>query len=323
MTGERIVLPTPFPVGPVNVWVLRDAPVTLIDAGPSMPASLAALEAGLAALGLAVEDVELLVLTHQHADHVGQAALVRRRSGCAVAAHELLVDRLPELRGLQERELAYADATMRLHGVDDGARTALVSTYHGRHGYAEPVDVDVALREGDLLDAGGRRLRVAFRPGHSPTDTLLSDEDARTAYAGDHLLSHISSNPLVHLPLGGSSDPRERDSALGSYLASLERTAREPHDVLLAGHGEAIRNHAALVEERIGLHRARADQVRGMLEHGTQPAGAIARLLWPDVDVSQTYLALCEVLGALDLLERDRLASSVEGDDGVVRFSLA
>ena len=99
--GERVVLPTPFPVGPVNVWVLRGDPLTLVDAGPRTPEALTTLEAGVASLGLRLEDVQLLVLTHQHHDHVGQAAELRRRSGCAVAAHELLVERLPALREMQ------------------------------------------------------------------------------------------------------------------------------------------------------------------------------------------------------------------------------
>jgi len=320
--GELVVLPTPFPVGPVNVWVLRGEPLTLVDAGPHTPEALAALEAGFAALGLRLEDVELLVLTHQHSDHVGQAALVRARSGCTVAAHELLVDRLPALREMQDEELAYADAVMRLHGVADDAREQLLAIYESRHRFAEPVEVDVALGEGDVVEAGGRRLRVSFRPGHSPTDTLLSDEDASVAYAGDHLLSHISSNPLVHRPFADDADPRRRPSALGSYLDSLERTAAEPHELLLAGHGDVIRDHAALAAERIRLHHDRAAQVRDVLAAGPATAGAIARGLWPGVDVSQTYLALCEVLGALDLLEREDAAGSVEGDDGVVVYTL-
>ena len=320
--GELVVLPTPFPVGPVNVWVLQGEPLTLVDAGPRTPEALAALEAGFAGLGLRLEDVELLVLTHQHSDHVGQAALVRSRSGCVVAAHEQLVDRLPALRELQADELAYADAVMGLHGVADDARRQLLAIYESRNVFAEPVEVDVGLGEDDTIDAGGRRLRVSFRPGHSPTDTLLSDDEARVAYAGDHLLSHISSNPLVHRPFEGSADPRRRTSALGSYLDSLERTAGEPHELVLAGHGDVIRDHAALASERIRLHHDRAEQVRRVLAAGPATAGAIARGLWPGVDVSQTYLALCEVLGALDLLERDDLAGSVEGDDGIVVYAL-
>ena len=99
---EPLVLPTPFPVGPVNCWLLRGDPLTLVDAGPNTPEALAALEAGLAGHGLRIEDVELLILTHQHSDHVGLAATIRARSGCRVAGHELL-------RGLRRGRPGRAD----------------------------------------------------------------------------------------------------------------------------------------------------------------------------------------------------------------------
>lgn len=321
---HRIVLPTPFPVGPVNVWLLVGEPVTLVDAGPRTREAVAALESGLAEAGLQVEDVELLVLTHQHNDHVGLAGDLRERAACAVAAHELLADVLPNLRAAQEAEDAWADATMRLHGVEDGAREAMLALYGSRRRFAGPVEVDVPLREGETLTAGGRELRVAFRPGHSPTDTLLVDDRAGTAFVGDHLLAHISSNPLVHRPVepGHDGDPRRRRSALLAYLDSLERTAGEEHVLLHTGHGRDIAGHRELAAERIRLHHERAEQVHRELAAGPRTVGSIARSLWPDVDPSQTYLTVCEVLGALDLLEAAGRCASYE-DDGVVVFAAA
>jgi glyoxylase-like metal-dependent hydrolase (beta-lactamase superfamily II) len=319
---HRIVLPTPFPVGPVNVWLLVGEPVTLIDAGPRTPAALAALESGLAEAGLQVEDLELVVLTHQHADHIGLAGDIRERAACAVAAHELLVDRLPALRAAQEAEDAWADAVMRLHGVEDASREALIALYGSRRAFAGPVEIDLPLRAGETIAAGGRELRVEFRPGHSPTDTLLVDDAGGTAFAGDHLIAHISSNPLVHRPLepGHDGDPRRRGAPLLAYLESLARTAGEAHELLRTGHGEDVRGHRDLIEERLRLHRDRAEQVGSELAGEPRTAGAIARSLWPGIDASQTYLTLCEVLGALDMLEAEGRANSYE-EDGVVLFA--
>jgi glyoxylase-like metal-dependent hydrolase (beta-lactamase superfamily II) len=322
VTSRRIALPTPFPVGPVNVWVLLGEPLTLIDAGPRTPEALAALERGLCELRLRIEDVELLVLTHQHHDHVGQAGLIRERAGCAVAAHELLVKRLADLRAAQVAEDRYAEKLMRLHGVPETARAGMLEVYRRRRPFAAPVDVDVPLRHGEDLRAGGRTLRIAFRPGHSPSDTLLIDDASRCAFVGDHLLARISSNPLVHLPLEGGADPRERRSSLLAYLESLEHTAGEEHEVLLPGHGEEILDHRALAARRVRLHRLRAEQVFRELAAEPRTAGAIARALWPEADVSQTFLALCEVIGALDLLAADDRVTCYE-ERGALVFAAA
>src|SRR5918994_3825069 len=84
--NATVAIPLPLPhVGSVNAWLLRGDPVTLIDTGPRDDAALSALEAGLRREGLRVEDIELLLATHHHLDHVGLAATIQRRSGASVA----------------------------------------------------------------------------------------------------------------------------------------------------------------------------------------------------------------------------------------------
>jgi glyoxylase-like metal-dependent hydrolase (beta-lactamase superfamily II) len=308
---ERVVLPTPFPVGPVNCWVLRGDPLTLVDTGPHTPEALAALESGLAALGLRVEDVELLVLTHQHSDHVGLAATIVARSGCAVAAHRLLVGYVGDVQAAMAAEEAWEDELLRLHGTPDDRREAFLAVMRERRPYGGAgTAVDHALEEGDVLDAGRLRLRVALRPGHSPTDTIFCDDATGAALVGDHLIAHISSNPLVHRPAVDPVDPRRRRSSLRAYVSSLERTAEDDLAVLHTGHGVEITGHRELIAERIRLHDRRVEQVHAALGGGPRSASELSALLWPGLPPNQAFLTLCEVLGALDLLEESGRARS-------------
>ncbi|MCW3069313.1 MAG: beta-lactamase domain protein, partial [Solirubrobacterales bacterium] len=84
----RLAIPTPFQVGRVNAYLIEDSPLTLIDSGPNSAKALDELEQALAARGHAVEDIELLVISHQHMDHFGLASILARRSGAEVAALE-------------------------------------------------------------------------------------------------------------------------------------------------------------------------------------------------------------------------------------------
>src|SRR3954452_9244765 len=106
-------------VGSVNVWLLRGDPVTLIDTGPRDDAALAALEAGLRREGLRVEDIELLLATHHHLDHVGLAATIQRRSGATVAVLDTLADYAAAYSAEVEEDRRFARALMRHHGVPD------------------------------------------------------------------------------------------------------------------------------------------------------------------------------------------------------------
>ena len=314
-----IVLPTPFPVGPVNCWLLRGEPLTLVDTGPHTAEALAALEAGLQGLGVRVEDVQLLLLTHQHSDHLGLAATIRERSGCVVAAHRLLAPYAADVEAGMVAEEAWEGRLLDLHGTPPARRDDFLEVFRDRSRFGgSGVAVDLVLDDGDIVEAGGRRLRVSRRPGHSPTDTVLSDDDAGIALVADHLIAHISSNPLVHLPPEGPDDPLSRPSSLLSYLESLAVTAGEEIALLRTGHGVEITDHRPLIAERIRLHYARAEKVREALAAGPRSASELGASLWPGLPVNQTFLILCEVLGALDLLEAGGAVSSTLCDGRLV-----
>lgn len=316
---DPIVLPTPFPVGPVNCWLLRGEPLTLVDAGPNTPEALSALERGLAGFGLRVEDLELLVLTHQHSDHVGLAATIRGRSGCAVAAHAELVGYVGDVQRALAAEEEWEGELLTLHGTPADRRAGFLAVAAERRQYGgEGAAVDRVLGDGDVVVAGDRRLRVLLRPGHSPTDTIFVDEATGNAIVADHLIAHISSNPLVHRPPTGSDDPARRSSSLVAYLDSLARTASQDLSLLHTGHGRVIDDHRPLISERVRLHHARADQVHDALAAGPQSASMLSCTLWPSVPVNQTFLTLCEVLGALDLLEAAGRVQSARCDGTIV-----
>ena len=88
---HRLAIPTPFAVGRVNVYLIEDEPLTLVDTGPNSGTSFDVLQRGIEGLGHALEEIELVVLTHQHIDHLGLVSLVAARSGADVAAIEAAV----------------------------------------------------------------------------------------------------------------------------------------------------------------------------------------------------------------------------------------
>ena len=318
---HRLELPTPFAIGPVSCWVLRGEPLTLVDPGPRRGQTRDALDAGLRELGLRVEDVELVILTHQHHDHVGLAAEVAERSGARVAATPRLATYLGDYQRQAERDDAYAVAMMRLHGLDADTRQTLDDISRSFRRYTEPVTAGTVVAEGERLVAGGRTFTVFERTGHSPTDTILLDESDGLLIGGDHLLERVSSNPIAHVPID-DRDPVEvathdRRRALVEYPASMRATAALDVTTVLPGHGPLFEGHRELIEKREDMHARRARRILRSID-GRRTATDIIAILWRNLPVTQSYLALSEVLGHIDLLERDGLVRAVEGGDGVV-----
>jgi glyoxylase-like metal-dependent hydrolase (beta-lactamase superfamily II) len=308
---QRISIPTPFAVGRVNVYLIDDDPLTLVDAGPNSGTSLDTLDRGLRELGHSIPDIERVVITHQHIDHIGLVSIVAERSGAEVVGLDRLVPHVERYSEEAAAEDEYAGEVMLRHGIPEDVAGALQSVSLAFRGWGARADVSHVVHEGDTLGFAGRALEVHFRPGHSPTDTVFLDRERGLLVGGDHLLAHISSNPLISRPRGRR--------ALIEYMESLERTREMELTAVLPGHGDPIDDHAGLIDDRMRLHRRRADKIHRLIAERPRSAYEIAQAMWGNIAVTQAFLTLSEVLGHTDVLLRDGRVTEVE-DDGHVVF---
>lgn len=312
---HRLAIPTPFAVGRVNVYVIEDEPLTLVDAGPNSGTSFDELRRGVAGLGHSLEDIELVILTHQHIDHLGLVSLVAAQSGADVAAIDAAVPFVENYSLEAQADDEFARDIMFRNGIPEDVVTALQSVSQAFRAWGARAHVTRVLRDGEEMLFSDRTLHVHHRPGHSPTDTVFHDRERRILIAADHLLKHISSNPLITRSLDGSG---ERPQALVTYLDSLRKTREMDVDLVLPGHGDPISDHRRLIDERFALHRRRADKIYALIAERPRSAYEIARALWGNIAVTQAYLTLSEVLGHIDLLLNDGRVREVERDGGVV-----
>lgn len=325
---HRLAIPTPFMVGRVNAYLIEDDPLTLVDSGPNSAKALDELEQALALRGHRIEDIELLVISHQHMDHFGLASILARRSGAEVAALAPLAPFLASYGAQTDLDDSLAEILMLRHGIPPEIVTALRAVSAGFRAWGSAVEVTRPLLADSELKLHDRTLRVLHRPGHSPSDTVFHDAERGILLAADHLIAHISSNPLLARPLDAGEEyldrakAGERPQALITYMASLEQTRAMDLPLVLPGHGRPITEHASLIDERFRLHARRAAKINRLIASQPRSAHEIAQELWGNVAVTQAYLTLSEVLGHVDLLLRDELVVEREAD-GVVRFESA
>jgi glyoxylase-like metal-dependent hydrolase (beta-lactamase superfamily II) len=172
------------------------------------------------------------------------------------------------------------------------------------------------LEDEESMTFRDRTLQALHRPGHSPSDTVFWDERRRILIAADHLIAHISSNPLIARPLDGSP---QRTQALVTYIESMRRTREMPAEIVLSGHGEPIVDHVALIDDRLAKHEQRKEKIHDLIAERPRTGYEIAQALWGDVAVTQAFLTLSEVIGHADLLLNEGRVR--EDDDGeVIRY---
>lgn len=316
---HRLAIPTPFAVGRVNCYLIEGEPLTLVDTGPNSGKALDELTARLGERGHSIDDLELIVVTHQHIDHLGLVEILVEHSGAEVAALGAAARRLGAFEEDAELDDQFAVEIMLRNGIPEDVTVALRSVSRSFRSWGSHVAVTKPLDDGGVLELGDRRLEVLHRPGHSPSDTVFWDAERQILIAADHLLPSISSNPLLARPLDGSP---KRPQALVTYIESLRKTREMPAEIVLPGHGEPITDHVELIDSRFAGYDRRKEKIYRLVAERPRNAYELAQALWGNVAVTQAFLTLSEVIGHADLLVNEGRVR--EADDGaVIRYEAA
>jgi glyoxylase-like metal-dependent hydrolase (beta-lactamase superfamily II) len=247
----RLRLPLPWPGVPHgNAWAVKAGDgVVLFDTGMHEPGSMVQFERALGMCGLTVQDIRLVVCTHAHSDHYGQAATIVERTGCELWMHpkyEHMSAMAEDPEAVLERRIEVA----RQSGVPEEPLRRFAAERKGHEsGIAKVIEPDRALLPGVVVHTDLGPWTVHETPGHAPSHVCLFQPERRLLISGDHLLGRIS----PFFDLGYSPDP------VGEFLSSLDVVERLGARLCLSGHGRTftdVRAHIVgnreLVAERLG-----------------------------------------------------------------------
>ena len=308
-----LAIPTPFYVGDVNVYLIKEDPLTLIDVGPKTEEASTALRQKLGQHGVQISDIRRIVLTHAHEDHCGLAKQVRDEAKDArVFVHEwetghlfgrlareehrrlLLRSGVPEQVLLEMREL-YENISLLTDSLADGD--------------FEKLDDEAE------LDFDGGSLRVLHTPGHTPGSCSFVREANRTLICGDCVLKRITPNPILS---PDPIDPDKRFRSLAEYLVSLARLREMRPTLAYGGHGEPVTDFEEIFHRYVRAIDERQRRVVSEVTSSGVTAFDVAKSLFAnsfDADVHR-FLAISEAVAHLDYAESEGKIG-VEFRDGV------
>ncbi|MEO7658979.1 MAG: MBL fold metallo-hydrolase [Pyrinomonadaceae bacterium] len=306
-------IPTPFYVGDVNVYLIKEDPITLIDVGPKTKEASTVLRQKLAEHGVKFSDIRRIVLTHAHEDHCGLAKTVRDEAKDAeILVHEWETGHLfGRLEQNDHKQL------MMRSGVPEAVFTEMKSLY------AEISLLTDSLEDGEFLplldemdlEFESGSLKVLHTPGHTPGSCSFVREANRTLICGDCVLKRITPNPILAPdPL----DPSKRFKSLAEYLVSLAKLRSYSPTLAYGGHGEPVTDFEEIFNRYVRSIDDRQKRVIALAGGGGTTAFDVAQRLFPDSfdhDVHR-FLAISEAIAHLDYAE-SKGKVSVEMSNGV------
>ena len=262
--GERVLpglwrlrLPLPWPGVPHgNAWALAaGSGVVLVDTGAHEPGSLAQLELALHQVRLTLEQVRLVVCTHAHADHFGQAAPIVERAGCELWLHPSHEHATRALRD-PEHALAQRIEIARQSGVPEAALALYAERSKDLPSFfAAWREPDHALVSGVEIETDLGVWRAYETPGHAPSHVCLFQPERRVLISGDHLLGRVS----LYYDYGWTPDP------VGEFLCSLDVVEGLDARLCVAGHGRPFTDVGAHIQANRELVRERVEAAAAAL----------------------------------------------------------
>jgi hydroxyacylglutathione hydrolase len=149
-------------------------------------------------VGITPEKIDMVVLSHEHLDHIGAAYHFHGKS--VIVAHRLAANKIMLRDDFSMLRKMFNEPNV-------------------------PIDIDLWLEEGNLIDLGNFRLDVMYTPGHTSACISLFDQDKGLLFAADTLMP------------GGVMGGVFGSGSISDYIQSLERLKGLDAKILLSGHG--------------------------------------------------------------------------------------
>ncbi|MFX1482907.1 MAG: MBL fold metallo-hydrolase [Promethearchaeota archaeon] len=317
----RIEIPTPFPVGSVNCYLIEGSPLTLIDTGPKTPKSLEAVQQELHKLSYNMSDIEQILLTHGHIDHIGLAGqFVRERTLAHNSPTEVWIHQkdAAAVRNYDRYATIYSEFYTDLLvscGVPETESALLPPKGFADYfkSMVESVPAAHSFKDGTTFKTGIGELSALWVPGHSSGSVCYVCDDHHVLFSGDFILRDISSNPSISLD-------RSKGIGMMTYLESLERLSSRNSYTALPGHRDPILD----VKSRIEVLRAEYDHklqvTASSLSDSPQTVYEISRIIYGDYKTNSLVLALAESQDLLRILE-SRNQAKLNNHNGIVQVT--
>jgi glyoxylase-like metal-dependent hydrolase (beta-lactamase superfamily II) len=312
--GERVVpgvwrlrLPLPFPGVPhCNAWAVAAGDgIVLFDTGMHEPGSLAHLERALAQVNLSLENARLVVCTHAHSDHYGQAADIVDRAGCELwmhPNHEHMTRAAQDPDAALQRRLEIA----RQSGVPEEPLRAYAEARRGQgFGISRLIEPDRPLLPGVEIETDLGMWQVYETPGHAPSHVCMFQPEHRLLISGDHLLGRVS----PYFDYGYSPDPA------GEFLNSLGIIEKLDARLCLSGHGRTFTDVQGHIDANRALVHERIEKVYFVISRAeTTVYDAVPQVYGQAITPMNANWWMSETLCYLTHLEREGRAERIPGE---------
>ncbi|RLL45108.1 MBL fold metallo-hydrolase [Oceanobacillus piezotolerans] len=308
-----IMVDTPSNLKTTNFYLVKEGSrIILVDAGWNHKTNWQALLDKLDQYGWTIKDIDAIVLTHNHIDHVGLINQIIALNDVPIYAQEHAIPRLKRDPAFFNMRVEFYTRLYEEMGCGkEGERQINLLLEKMRLNEGMGIHTDIK-----KIEAFHTIAEIIHTPGHSPDQIAILYNQRQDALVGDLLIQHISSNALVEPDPNG-----ERLPTLLQHYDSLQRIREIPIKRAFSGHGKIIEDVVPLIDKRLSGIVNKSEKLKDLIAEGHLTAADIAQTYYKKLYETQFSLVMSEIIGHLDYLE-DKGEVGKEKKGGIWHYSL-
>jgi glyoxylase-like metal-dependent hydrolase (beta-lactamase superfamily II) len=303
------------PLGKTFSYLLKESK-TLIDTGINTQEAFQGLRKELGKHKIMPQDIEKIIVTHLHHDHIGLIETFRN-FGTKIYASKQAAERENNLQKLWANMYGYTKEELRLFGGSDHLNylKRYRSTFRG---IPEPLSIDVQLDDGEILKLAEVILKIIWTPGHAPEHICLYDKKNKILFSGDHILPKITSHISLHT--------FQKNDPLNDYLMSLEKVSNLQVETILPGHEHIFHDLKDRIIKLKKHHNTRLNEIKEILIDGPKTVYQIGKNIswdskpWPQMNFWTRRMAAAETYAHVIYLRNKQEIQ--EEQETVLKYSL-
>ena len=317
---HQLKIPIPNnPLGHLNCYLIEgDQGWFMIDTGWYTTESFQALQDSLGGIGLSLNDINTIIVTHVHLDHFGLAGRIKKSSPQIQIMAHYLESNLLETRYIKHQMfMEKMSASLKSHGTPVRKMPDLEMVFRPAFESIVITPIDNHLYGGEIISTGIYDLEVIWTPGHSPGHLCLYEAKNRLLFSGDHVLPAISSNVIYGGEVG--------DNPLYNYICSLNKLKHLPVKAVLPAHQDIFQDLSGRIRQLVEHHEKRKDEIVGVMETEFKHAYEISSQIswdligsWDDIPPLHKGIAILETVAHLECMRWEGRVTRIMNGDSIL-----
>lgn len=297
----ELELKSSFPT--VNCFLIKGDSITLIDAGKNRGNNWAKLNAILKENKLNVSDIEQVILTHEHTDHMGLVSQILENSDADILTASKYKRRITNYKELYPIKAAFQINTLRINGIPPEIIMPVEEYILSNIDEVPDVPEErvVLFNDDEPIDLGNITLTPIHTPGHCDTQYIFLDEINKICFGGDMIL------PLLPVPvlLENVDLPNTRLKSSLLLVDSYEKIKDLDIQIIHSGHGVVTDSLTELVHRQTSRLHARKEKCYELLKAGPLSIHELSQRMYGDITGPRSMVGIFMLFGYTDLLIKE------------------